>query len=188
LKTWVSGRKSPKLLTLLHVCYRLNISVVDFLTGNNVIDTHNLRKERARAWNIKQGNKKRYNRDKIRRRLKSILSKNKYPPPTVKEVSEQLGVSYRRFYYLFSDLCRAISAKHSAYRQECKLRNINIVCEEVVKIVLLLHAEGIEPTQWQVIRLMNKAAYLREDKVWKTYLSIRHELGYDNSKFRRHEK
>jgi hypothetical protein len=188
VRTWVSGRKSPKLLALLHICYRLNISAVEFLTGNNVINAYDLRGEQTRAWTIKGGERKRINRDEIRRRLKSILSKNKYPPPTVKDVSEQLDVSYRRLYYLFPDLCRAISARHLAYRRECKLRNINIVCEEVVKIVLLLHAEGVEPTQWQVIRLMNKAAYLREDEVWKAYLSIRHEVGYDNSKFRRHEK
>jgi hypothetical protein len=188
VQTWVSGRKSPKLLALLHVCYRLNISVAEFLTGVNVISAHNSRGERARAWSIKAGDRKRVNRDEIERRLTSILSEDKHPPPTVKEVSEQIGVLYRRLYDLFPNLCRAISARHLAYRRECKLRNINIVCEEVVKIVLLLHAEGVEPTLWQVIRLMNKAAYLREDEVWKAFLLIRHELGYDNSKFRRHEK
>lgn len=183
--TWARGGKSPKLLALLHICYRLNISVVEFLTGKNVINDHNLRGERARAWNIKEEGGKRVNRDKIRRRLKSILSKNTYPPPTMKEVSKRLDVSYRRLYYLFPDLCRAISARHSAYRQECKSRNVNTACEEIVRIALLLHADGMEPNQGRVARLMNKAAYIREEKVWTTYLSIRHELGYDNSKFRK---
>jgi hypothetical protein len=103
----------------------------------------------------------------------------------MKEVSEQLGVSYRRLYYLFPDLCRAISARHSAYRQECKLRNIEMACEEVVEIVSLLHAKGMEPNQGRLARLMRKAAYIREDKVWTMYLTLRHELGYDNSKFRK---
>jgi AraC-like DNA-binding protein len=180
---WARGEKTPKLLTLLHVCYRLNISVVEFLTSNNIINDHDLRGERAREWNLKEEGGKRVNRDKIRRRLKSILSKNKCPPPTMKEVSEELGVSYRRLYYIFPELCRAISARHSAYRQECKLRNVKTACEEIMKIVLLLHAEGLEPNQGRVARLMNKAAYIREEKVWTTYLSIRQELGYDNSKF-----
>jgi hypothetical protein len=103
----------------------------------------------------------------------------------MKEVSKQLDVSYRRLYYIFPDLCRAISARHSEYRRECKSRNINTVCEEVVSMVLLLHAEGIEPHQGWIARLMKKAAYIREEKVWATYLSIRHELRYDNSKFRK---
>jgi hypothetical protein len=182
---WAKGDKSPKLLALLHVCYRLNISIVEFFTSNDVINSHDLKREQARIWNIKEGDGKRVNRDEIRRKLKSILLKKKYPPPTMKEVSEQFDVSYRRLYYLFPDLCRAISTKHSAYGQECKLRNINSACEEVAKVVLQLHAEGTEPNQGRVARLMNKAAYIREEKVWTTYLSIRHELGYDNSKFRK---
>jgi hypothetical protein len=60
-----------------------------------------------------------------------------------------------------------------------------VACEEIVKLVLKLHAEGIDPNQGQIARLMNKAAYIREEKVWKTYISIRHELGYDNSKFKK---
>ncbi|MDQ3816235.1 MAG: hypothetical protein M3362_00925 [Acidobacteriota bacterium] len=183
--TWASGSKSPKVLALLHVCYQLNISVVEFLTGNNVISDHNLLRERTRVWNIKEGDGKRADRDKIRRRLKAILSKTMYPPPTMKEVSKQFDVSYRRLYYLFPDLCRAVSARHLAYRRECKLKNINSACEEIDKIVSLLHAEGMEPNQGRVARLMNKAAYIREEKVWTTYLSRRHELGYDNSKFRK---
>jgi AraC-like DNA-binding protein len=183
--SWVTGSKSPKLLALLHICYQLNISVVEFLIGNNVINDHNLRGERTREWKIKKGGWKRVNRDEIERRLKSLLSKNKHPPPTMKEVSEQLGVSYRSLYYLFSDLCRAISARHSAYRQECKLKSVNMACEEIVNIALLLHDEGIEPTEARVVRLMNKSAYTREEKVWTTYLSMRHKLGYDNSKYRK---
>jgi hypothetical protein len=183
--SWARGEKTPKLLALLHICYRLNISVVEFLTGNNVINDHDLQGERARAWNIKEGDGKRVNRDEIRRGLKYILSKKKYPPPTMKEVSKQFDVSYRRLYYLFPDLCREIAARHSAYRQECKSRNINAACEEVVRIVLQLHAEGMEPHQGWMARLMKKGAYIREEKVWATFLEIRHEMGYDNSKFRK---
>jgi hypothetical protein len=83
---WAKGKKWPKLLALMHVCYRLNISLVEFLTCNSVINGHNLQGERTRAWNIKEGGRKRVNRDKIRRKLKSILSKNKCPPLTMKEV------------------------------------------------------------------------------------------------------
>ncbi|HEX8887974.1 MAG TPA: hypothetical protein VF779_02290, partial [Pyrinomonadaceae bacterium] len=64
-------------------------------------------------------------------------------------------------------------------------RNIKMACEELAEIVLLLHAEGMEPNQGRLARLMSKAAYIREDKVWATYLSLRDELGYDNSKFRK---
>lgn len=183
--SWARGSKVPKLRSLLHTCYRLNISVVEFLTGIDVVNGHESKGERARAWNIKEGDGKRVDRDKVRRKLKLILSKDEYPPPTMKEVSEQFDVSYRRLYYLFPELCQAISARHSAYRQECKSRNVNTACEEIVRLVLLLHAEGIEPNQGQIARLMNKGAYIREEKVWTTYLSIRHDLGYDNSKFRK---
>jgi TniQ len=186
--SWAKGKKLPKLQALLHVCYRLNISAVEFLTGNAFVNNHELQEGRYRAWNIKEGDGKRIDKKIIRRKLKSILSRNGYPPPTMKEVSGQFDVSYRRLYYLFPDLCRAISARYAAHRQECKLRNINMACEELTEIVLLLHAEGIEPNQGRVARLMKKAAYIREDKVWATYLSLRHELGYDNSKFREAKK
>src|SRR2546421_12866071 len=38
IHTWATGKKSPKLRALLHICYRLNISAVEFLTGNSVIN------------------------------------------------------------------------------------------------------------------------------------------------------
>jgi hypothetical protein len=149
------------------------------------VNNYGLQEERYRAWNIKEGDGKRIDKKIIRRKLKSILSRNTYPPLTMKEVSKQFDLLYRRLYYLFPNLCRAISARHAVHRRECKLRNINKACEEITKIVLILHADGIEPNQGRVSRLMNKPAYIREDKVWATYLSLRYELGYDNSKFRK---
>ncbi len=85
--TWAKGNKLPKLLPLLHVCYRLNISIVEFFTSDDVINGHDLNREQVRAWDIKEGDGKRINRDIIQRKLKSILSEKKYPPPTMKEVS-----------------------------------------------------------------------------------------------------
>jgi hypothetical protein len=183
--TWAAGKKLPKLKALLHLCYRLNISAPEFLTGNGFVNNHSLQEGRYRSWNIKEGDGKRVDKKNIRRKLQSILSRKSYPPPTMKEVSEGFDVSYRRLYYLFPDLCKKISAKHAAYRQECKLRNIKMACEELTKIVLRLHAEHVEPNQGRVARLMNKAAYVREDEVWAKYLSLRDELGYDNSRFRK---
>jgi hypothetical protein len=106
----------------------------------------------------------------------------------MKKVSEQVEVSYRRLYYLFPDLCRSISAKHAAYRQECKLKNIKMVCEEVAKIVLKLHAEDIEPTEGRVASSMLKGGYLRVEQVWATFVKSRQKLGYNSCNLREQYK
>jgi hypothetical protein len=178
--SWCKGKRLPTLLSVLHICYRLNISLKDFYTGDDIVrsidESPNLPDV---LYEIKRIEKA-LDREETKRTLEMILAREECPPPSMRAVATRLKIEYRRLYRYFPGLCREIASRHMEYRRNLKLQNIQLVCEEVERIVLMLHAEGIEPTEGRVAYQMSKGGYLREKRVIDLLLSLRRSLGYQS--------
>lgn len=175
---WCKGRHLPQLLPAIHICYRLSISLKDFYTGENVIRDINGNPNLPNVpYRIKRI-KKPLDREELKRTLEMILASEEYPPPSMAVVATRLEIEYRRLCHHFPELCREIASKYRRYRRNLKLRNIKSGCEEVERVVLMLHAEGIEPLKSRVACQMSKPRYLREKAVMDFFVSFRRSLGY----------
>lgn len=178
---WSNSVWLPQLPSVLHICYRLGITLVEFLTMNNDIEDVNpcppsldipsrIKKKKIMPFR---------NQEKLRRRLEEVLGSDELPPPSMLTVARQLKLAPHYLYSHFPELCRKISAKHTRHRRDRSLKNIDLICEEVKRIVLELHAEGIKPTQMKIRQRMNKCGYLRYEQVNHAIATIKRDLGYE---------
>jgi hypothetical protein len=178
VQRWCSGICLPQLLSVLHICYQTGTTLVEFLTDENFDNDIHLRTELPyTSYKIKRI-KKPLDEEALRAALEAILSNDELPPPSMVIVAEQLKIECRRLRYRFPELYRRISARFKEYRRECKLKNINCICEEVKRVVLELHATGLKPTKRRVRDQMSKCGYLRNKVVARTLTNLRQELGY----------
>ncbi len=175
---WCKGENLPKLLPVLHICYRLNISLKDFYTGDNIARNIDESPSLPDVPYETKRIEKALDREELKRNLEMVVASEECPPPSMKTVAIRLKIEYRRLYHYFPDLCREIASRHMEYRRNLKSQNIQSACEEVERAVLMLQAEGIEPIEGRVAYRMSKAGYLREKRVMDFLLSLRRSLGY----------
>ena len=168
---WHTGKALPQLNVLLRICYRLEISLLDFLTPEKVIAKSlklSLQKspERSRS---KRVSPKSFDSDKVEEVLQATLASDEKPPLTLKQIAEQLGYDRRTIFRHYPELCHAIATKSQSYRKASRLRKIEQSCEEVQQIALELRNQGAYPSEARVSELMSKPGDFR-------YKSIRAAL------------
>ncbi|WP_222838801.1 TniQ family protein, partial [Nostoc cycadae] len=134
---WCTGKSQPTIDTLLKICFKLETSLVDFLTKEVVItdDCNNSIEKQNQYQPIRKAErnyKQLQTSQEVLESLKNALLEN--PPPSLIEVAERLG--YRRtttLYFHSSDLCKAIAARHAEYEKAIRLQQLQHFLEEVVR-------------------------------------------------------
>ncbi|WP_375469503.1 TniQ family protein [uncultured Nostoc sp.] len=106
------------------------------------------------------------------------LDSDEYPPPSLKEVGRQIGVSLSTLYNYNRDLCHKISAKYTNYCHEVHLKNEEKIRQEVRQAVLELHTKGIKPNSEKVGELLTKPGIMRNKIAIYTLYELLSELGY----------
>ncbi|MEP0802781.1 TniQ family protein [Funiculus sociatus] len=175
---WHTGKALPQLNALLRICYRLEISLLDFLTPEKMVAKSlklSLQESTQRSHN-KRVSPKPFDSNKVEEALQATLASDEKPPLTMKEVAERLEYNRRTISQHFPDLCRAISAKSLRYRKAAQEKKIEQSCEQVRQIALKLHIENVYPSEGRVSQLMTKPGDLRNKKVRATLQELQSEL------------
>ncbi|MDT5296157.1 MAG: hypothetical protein QOJ76_3037, partial [Acidobacteriota bacterium] len=118
-------------------------------------------------------------KESIRRNLENVLVSQEIPPLSLLTVSKLLGIDAWDLRGMFPELCKRISEQHKQYRSACGLIKLKLICDDVKRISLELHDEGIEPTRGRISVRMNKSGYFRRKEVQEVLTVVRRELGYD---------
>ena len=121
--------------TLLKICFRLEVPLLEFFV-QAIATTYPVQEtkpclDRTQIAISSYLNFKLEEDSKQIRQLKAALAED--PPPSLAKVAERLG--YRRtttLYYYASDLCHAISAKHTEYRKAIQSRNTQRELEALI--------------------------------------------------------
>ncbi|HEY9611241.1 helix-turn-helix domain-containing protein [Allocoleopsis sp.] len=164
---WHTGKALPQLDVLLKICYCLEISLLDFLVPEKVANQPlkiSIQKSPEQSHN-KRISPKCFNSDRVEEVLLATLAISKQPPPTMKEVAQQLGYDRRTISRHFPELCRAISTRSQSYRKALRLTEVEQSCQEVQQIALELLNRGVQPSEARVSELMSKPGYLRYQAV-----------------------
>jgi hypothetical protein len=130
---WCTGKSLPTIDALLQICFRLDISLLDFFYKEENIKSMNviLKNKSPSRKPTKEPFKLLYTQDEIVHILENALSTN--PPPSLVEITENLGYKQTSvLYYHSSDLCKAIQSRHAEYKKTEKLKKMQSLLERVL--------------------------------------------------------
>ena len=166
---WCNGKNLPQLDTLVQICYRLNRSLIEFLTQS---PEHDICVSVPKTLPLLQSKPKTEARvidtSHLEQQLKACLLSHECPPLPMEEVARRLEIDRRTIFRLFPELCQAISAKSDKFQKVCHRQAIEQSCREVKQAVLKLYSEGLYPSEERVAQLISKPGYLRYKQVRAT--------------------
>lgn len=143
LRGWHSGEKIPQLDSLLHFCYSLETSLVDFLTKEEVVIV-NFDRLVTLLQDKKQTkpkiSRKQHDWDRMRAILQTSL--NESPPPSLIEVCKRFDCPKSTLYNNLPDLCNAISSQYADYKKAKLLEEMRGAGERPIST--FLNARGSE--------------------------------------------
>jgi hypothetical protein len=133
---WVKGRTTPTIDTLLKICFRLEVPLLEFfvqaIATAHLVKETNQYPEHLKVSISSPLNSNPRKDSKRLQQLKAALTED--PPPSLTEIAERLG--YKRtttLYYYASELCHAISAKHVEYQKAIQRKNTQCALEAVIE-------------------------------------------------------
>lgn len=163
---WFYHQQLPGVENLLHVCFAVNLSLQDFLLGQQLIcslraeGTQNLCGKNARqsTWGF-------WKSAQIREKLEAIAMSEEMPPPSVKAVARSLGGDPGSLKKYHPIPCLAISERYAAYARAKRVATEQQYCIEVQEAVRQLIEQNIPPTGRNVALILTKPGILRSSAV-----------------------
>jgi len=175
---WLHTERTPRLDLLLRLCDLVGISLLDFLTAED-IHVGPLRTNRPwMKFSPQQRSSRRpFDGEGVRQALEEILVSEEQPPPSLCEVARRLDRQVSVLAVRFPDLCHAISARYMAYRTVRSKERIQQVCVEVRQAVLAVHAQGVYPSLTRVAGLLRAPRLIQIPEAQATWRETLQELG-----------
>ncbi|BAT53463.1 TetR family transcriptional regulator [Nostoc sp. NIES-3756] len=176
---WCKGQNLPSIKAVLHVCYSLRISLLDFLNfEEDLVDSlSTLRLPLPQTKANRKKSIKPFEADEVKQNLEAVLESNEFPAPSMEEVARRLQCDRRSIFKYFPDLCHAISSRYLSDRKAILENKIEQCCEEIRQITLNLHNQGIYPSEKSVSEQMTMPGYLRYRKVRLALQEIQSQSG-----------
>jgi len=181
VQKWRHGDTIPSFDLLLQMCYRLGISPLRFLTEEPcAIDptTARLLDLGGATGRVKKPGRRGFDVEAARTALEKILATDPDPALSLKEVARRLGYDPSHLRQRLPLLCAAISAKYLAYRRREKERKLRQIHEEVRRVILEIHAQGVYPTTSLVMERLARPNDFRRPGVRELWYDLVNELGW----------
>lgn len=179
---WHRGKVLPQLNRLLTVCYCLDLSLLDFLSLEVVEATFSPKLLFPLTLVADKSRKtldETFDLNKVRQVLEHVLQKDEKPPPPMTEVARQLGHDRRVIRRHFPSLCRAIAAKYILYKSSSRVKRIRQCCEQIQQIVKKLDAQGVQPSEAHVSKLLERPGCFRDQEIRGALREARRQLGLE---------
>lgn len=143
LGKWRVGNQAPSLGALLEICFKVGVSLLDFLTGKrfevharNMGQTEGLIRKSERTKHTQHPRREITIKEEkhIRSTLKKALKAD--PPKCLKELARELGRNPNSIQYRFPDLSAAVITKYADYMKDARQelgRQMLQALEEAIK-------------------------------------------------------
>jgi transcriptional regulator with XRE-family HTH domain len=116
---WSKGKQLLQLESLLKLCYRLEMSLLEFVTGATIskglITSTTISLANRDEAKPPARTRKALDRAEAARTLQSALTET--PPPSLQRVAARLGRDGNTLRYQFADLCKSITQRYAAYKK-----------------------------------------------------------------------
>lgn len=127
---------------------------------------------------------KQYMRRTVGARMLIVLegALDEYPPPTMSEVARRIAPSpagnrNSSVWKYHPEMCRAISARHAAYREERGAAKMKILEAEMRRAVADLCRRGIYPSEQKVLSVLENSPGMRRADFAEVLRQVREEFG-----------
>lgn len=117
-------------------------------------------------------------RDSLEKQLKEIVLKKNNSHLGLKTTLKLANISYATARALCLDLCNEIVLKHQLYLKEQKQKRIKKQKEDIRKIIIELHNQGIVPTNHMIQKYSSKPIAFINEVTNEYSCEVRKELGY----------
>jgi hypothetical protein len=172
LRCWLSHDNSPTLESLILICFKLKMKIMDLLferekTGGRIFQIDNLeivKKEKQ--------SRKPLNHISIEKKLEELLKIN--PAISMGAAAIHIGHDKRVLYKNFPDLCKQLSKRYKEFVVNRSTQRIEMLKEEINKAFISLTNQGIYPSRRKMEQTVNKKGVLKEKVLqdyWKNLLS-----------------
>jgi len=177
---WCKGNNRPTFTKLIEVCFRLEISLSNFLIGDISLEQYQeIKLLPLEKQSVSRANAKPLDLQEIKLHLEGVLSSNEQPYPSLEQVARTLGRDRRTIVKHLPELCHAIAAKYLNQRQASKLEAIAHCCQEVRQAVLELYEKGVYPSEGRLAELLTRPSFLRYKEVREAFWEARQEVGLE---------
>jgi len=181
IRDWKKGAQIPQLTSILQFCYLCNLSPLQLLTDG--FPTAEFSSTNCTCTGGPRHNGKKHYRsfdaDRLRHVLREVLESNEYPPPPMSKVAKRLRYDHSFLVKHFPDLCSAISARFEEFRtKRCEERKRRVV-REVRQATLVVHAQGVYPSQVRVRNSLSIPGTMRMPEALNVWHATLKELGWE---------
>lgn len=175
---WCQGNNRPTFTKLVEACFRLRVSLSEFLMADPPLKKcQEVKLLPVKCQPTSRAGAQFWDLQAIRIYLEETLGIDKQPYPSLEEVARILGRDRRTLVKHFPELCRAIAARYLNQRQANKLQAIAQCCEEVRQAAFKLHEQGIYPSEARITELLTKPGFLRYKEVREAVHAAKEEIG-----------
>lgn len=178
VRTWYEGKHRPSLNTLLKICYRLNIEIIEVFSSKQIHvgsvtrsnDFYTLRDIKPMKTTPRR---RKFDGQGVEIVLIDVINSKIVPPPSVCEVARNLQCDKKLLYNHFPDLCKKISENYASFLKMRKRKRIEEGCQKVSEATLILYNSGIYPSRRRIESFLSPNIFLREkayQTAWKETL------------------
>jgi hypothetical protein len=179
LKDWFGKQKCPSLISLIKICFRLNVSLISILKYGALkefpISNGNAYLE------IKERICKNYRVDKdlIKNKLKEMIDENnKNNPLSVSKAARIIGVSTATLYNHFPEICNYIVNERRAFFSRKKKERTEELCRAVKEGMINIYNSGQYPSKGRLGKILGFYVFFISE-VEKTWEKTIKELGLE---------
>jgi hypothetical protein len=109
--------------------------------------------------------------------LNTIVNKDEFPPPSVKNVASRLEYDRRLLSRRFPVQCKILSERYLAYQKKKGQKRIEKITQEVRDITISLFSKGIYPSRRKVEELVSIPGVIKEEAIRQAWHQQLEELG-----------
>ncbi len=175
VSSWFGDNHKPILQTLLKICYRLDINIIEVLSSNELHvslisekDYNDISRENKNTNNSKV--RRKIDWDNVEEKLIGIINNKDFNTSSVREVARNLNCNARLLYSHFPDLCKKISEDHDIFIRYQKIRKDKEKRQKVLEVTFDLYNQGVYPTRRKVEAILDSNISLRRKdnySIWK---------------------
>ena len=179
LSAWLRGRVMPTLNRLLEFCYVLDVSPLQLMTTDPGVLSQTIQtSEVHRSPRPKRPEYHRIDGERALALMHTVLEGSEAPLP-VFEIERRLGLGARTLKNRFPHECALITAQYRTHLSEQARQRTEKKCEEVRKVMLALHAQGIYPSTYLMSSLLSDLHIMRKPEGQATWYAVLRELGLE---------
>lgn len=174
---WLRRSSTPRLQSILEFCYVCDVTPLQILMGD--LTSLKLVLQEGKPYRLPRSRRsyRPVDREQCLERMQAVLS-GQEEPKSFAQIAKQLRHSKAVLEYHFPQECALLTKQVEEHRRRRKEQRLALVQNEIRQAILLIHAQGIYPSQNKVGELLSDPNFLLQPEARATWRALCQELGW----------